>query len=278
MKIIDLANYTTVPSQSQLNLLKGFGLTRMIVGASFGQVARAQLQAGVAAGLEVEAYFWLSFGDTWKDTLDHGFTAIVGLPVQRVWLDLEETPSATPLQIIERIRDAVAYLQAKGLEVGLYTRAGWWMQYGIAAGDPEYTLPLFYAHYDGDPTCKWDEGEAFGEWPRARVIYKQYSGSTTEDGLNVDLDSICEEDMADYYNKAEVDAKVGALLGLGITHGQQIQAIGSALADHIQNHNDTSVSASTADIEKMLADLKQAEADLTARIQKAGEILNSPSS
>lgn len=278
IQVIDLANYSVVPSQSQLNFLKGFGLQRMIVGSSYGQVALAQLQAGIAAGLQVESYVWVKFDDTWQTIIDRGIAPLAGRPIHRVWLDLEDDPNESAEVVISRIREVVAHVHAiaPSLEVGLYTRAGWWnANAASAAGDAEYALPLFYAHYDGDPTCKWDT-EAFGRWTRDKVIYKQYHDSTDEDGVNVDLDSICEETMTDTYTKAEVDAKIGSLLGLGIAQGQQIAAIAGAFANHVQNHADTAVGASAADWQKIVDDIKAQQADLSARIEKAAEILGTP--
>lgn len=278
VSLIDIANFTAVPTPEQLALMKSLGLTTLIVGASYGIVARNQIIAGQAAKLNTEAYAFIEFSDNWKAPLDRALNAIAGLGIERLWLDLElQANGYTPDEICARIREATDYVEsiAPSIQVGYYSAAWWWNANcaGIAADDV-YARPLWFARY-GSPERGWEND--FGGWTAEHVIYHQYAGSVTYIGLNVDLNTILWEDnMADYYTKSEADATTGALLRLGIAQGEQIKALATAFADHVKNHSDSNNSPQAVASQKMVDDLTAAQKEINDRIIAAAAILGHP--
>jgi len=68
-----------------------------------------------------------------------------------------------------------------GVKFGVYTSASQWIPImGGYTGGSAY--PLWYAHYDGDPS--FDDFSAFGGWNSPAI--KQYQGSTNICGCGVD--------------------------------------------------------------------------------------------
>jgi len=191
-RAIDVANYTAVPTPAQVACLLTEGYDTAIVGASFGSVARPQLQAFAAGGMQVEVYAWVSFSGWWENLLDGALGAIAGLPVRRLWLDCEEETAMEPRTVIRRIEQAVEYVEEArpDLEVGIYTGAWWWSDF---AGNtaPFAHLPLWSAYYDNEPDIDFAQ-LPYGGW-RAPAI-EQYHGTVETCGLNTDRNVINEEE------------------------------------------------------------------------------------
>jgi GH25 family lysozyme M1 (1,4-beta-N-acetylmuramidase) len=106
--------------------------------------------------------------------------------VTRLWLDIEGTAywptSATDSQAIYRaLVDACTSL---GLVCGVYSNQNEWSSiFGSAAFSYGATLPLWYAHYDGQPT--FDDFIPFGGWGRPTI--KQFNDQGAKCGVSYDL-------------------------------------------------------------------------------------------
>lgn len=272
---IDVANFTEVMNPFQASLLRAFGVRRVIVGGSYGTIARAQLEASIANGFETEAYAWITAPFS-PLRIANVLNEIEGLAVKRIWLDAEDEAASqfSAAENIANIRSAIALVRLvrPDLEIGIYSGAGWWRaNTDDYSGDDICSLPLWFANYRNPDGVSDYRTLLFGGWPSAAMW--QYVDQETG-GLNTDRSMILEDNVVDSYSKAEVDEKVGALLRLGIAHGSQIAAVTTALADHVANHNDTSVNASEAALQQMVDDLKTAQEALTQRIESAAAILH----
>ena len=193
---IDFANYTPVPAPAQVAALRAAGFERAVIGCSFGAVARAQIAACAAGGIDVEAYAWLNAGPDWRAPIDRALTAIAGTPVRHLWLDYEE-PGLTE----QRLRDAIAFIEARrpDLALGIYTSAACWA--GVTGDFTRY--PLWLARYTDAPDPA--RVPLFGRWRSAAMW--QYRGSTTVAGFGpVDLSLILEEQRM--YTDREIDEKL----------------------------------------------------------------------
>jgi hypothetical protein len=205
---------------------------------------------------------------------------IEGLAIKRIWLDAEdEAAESYPVsENISSIRNAIAVVRAArpDLAIGIYSGAGWWRaNTGNYQGQDICSLPLWFANYRNPEFVTDYRSLLFGGWKTAAMW--QYAGTINTAGWNTDRNIILEDDVADlsnYYNKAEVDAKIGALLGLEIDLGNQIKAVASGLVEHCKNHNDTNVGTTVADFQKIVDELAAEQADLRDRIINAGKILN----
>lgn len=70
----------------------------------------------------------------------------------------------------------------RGVSLGMYTSASQWNP--ITGGTTKFgDLPLWYAHYDNNPT--YSDWKNFGGWTKPNV--KQYMGTTSTCGASVDL-------------------------------------------------------------------------------------------
>jgi hypothetical protein len=189
-KCLDVANYTPIPTAAEVACLVADGYERGIVGASYGSVARGQLEAFQDGGMEIEAYAWVSFADNWQHPLDHALAVIQGLPVTRLWMDCEEDPGAA--DVLTRIDDALAYVHnvRPDLEMGIYT-GGWWWKPNAGNSTRYGAMPLWTADYL-QPRDEADKPYLYGGWTEAAIW--QTAGSVQLCGLNADDNVILEED------------------------------------------------------------------------------------
>ena len=215
---IDVANYTDVPTPSQVQCLIDNGYSRAVVGCSYGTVAGAQLDAFVAGGMDVEAYAWISHP---LNTLliERALTVIAHRPVTRIWLDAEaDNGGRTPAGVVADINGAVEYVRKvrSDIRIGIYTGAWWWTP-NTGNSQETWGLPLWLANYR-DPGNPLAESEIPGGWTKANVALWQYAGTVETCGLNTDRNLIyAEEDemtpaqMAEL--KAYMDMKFIQLIG-----------------------------------------------------------------
>jgi hypothetical protein len=271
MSAIDVANFTAVPTDDQVRCLRDSGVTRAIVGASYGYVARGQWQAFAGGGLELEGYAWLTSQAWYDTTVGSALRQLAGLPVQRWWLDCEEDMGVLIVEAVrERIRHALSMFAATSPAArrGIYTTASWWQEqtngWDIVAEFPD--VDLFEAHYvhaDGDPCAGVDAERAqipafvpFGGWTSRAMV--QWHPSTRvcpadDTGLNVDLDEI-EEDPLSGPTKEEF----GALFELTVHTRDAVVAIGGAVVDlakHVYGQDEPRL----VDLGRQLDELKAKE-------------------
>lgn len=230
MKAADFANYTPVPSPAQLARLKELGYTKIIVGCSYGSVARPQMQACLDAGFNVEAYAWVSFKNDWQVVLDRALAAVAGLPVKRLWLDCEEEPMsgwdapsvATQTAVVARIDRAFKYVAAArpDLALGIYTGAWWWRP-----GTGDYTGFASYPLWSADYRAPTGAPSLYGGWQSVAVW--QFADKLAGSDLNADDNLILEE--ARMYTDAEIDAKVKEALALGVRNQQNIAELANGI-------------------------------------------------
>jgi len=200
---IDFANYTPVPTPANVACWRQQGYVRAIIGASYGSVAKRQILACQQGGMEVEAFAWVAFSGNWQLNIDRAVAVCRDTTVKRIWTDAEAPTGGQAATTIQRIAEAVAYIESFGFATGIYT-GGWWWKPNTRDSQAFKHLPLWTAEYkdpSGQPTL-------YGGWTKAAMW--QYAGTIQTCGLNTDRNVILEEGRM--YTDAEIDAKVGAVL------------------------------------------------------------------
>lgn len=213
----DLSNYTSDLSVASLEAWKGNGITHAIVQAIDPPAGyppgktRGQVVFLAANGFTVDAYIWLWFA-LGLDDIHHKLSLLDGLPVQRLWLDVEDLAAENYNQgaCEEKVAQALAacdgWQTARGvtLPTGIYT--GWWywtdqryMGKSTAFSDRD----LWDSNYDGHPVS--DETmlrdgrivpfEGYGGWERRAI--KQYWGTMgLHDIWGIDMNVLSAEEEA----------------------------------------------------------------------------------
>lgn len=179
----DFSNWQRVPTPEDIAALKALGVTRVIVGTSFGTHWVTQLRVCEEAGFEVQEYMFIGRFH----------------PTQRAWwLDVELS------ETVDEIRTAVAKYHPDGI----YTRRGIWQLLGVDLVSEFPGLKLWDANYGPLPRTF----TPYGGWTKADMTQWRDTMDIGT-GFAVDLNEYEEDEMAvDAYTKAETDAKVGALL------------------------------------------------------------------
>jgi len=199
---VDLSNYQGAPSQEVFNCFKNNGKDFAIIqiwegGYGINQNFVGNWQKAKAAGITyVDAYAFFcnncngntpaNICTSIKNTLPSGFDGMV-------WLDIEDcngcwTGAAATRMIFAQA--VAATCTALGLRLGVYSGNGSWGQvFGSASydGGALKLLPLWYAHYDSNPSFSDWNNIKFGGWSSPNI--KQYQGSTSFCGTTVDFDA-----------------------------------------------------------------------------------------
>lgn len=190
-KAIDISHWSVHSSdykiyQSDVDAWKNSGVEHAIVGTQREERTRQQLDLLTQNGISTDAYVWLNW-----DTASHGSMAdqikealdtVDGYDIGTLWLDVEETPDGqTPSELTSLVQQAVDAFNAEAAARGLDTRVGIYSCYGFWTSSMGNTtafkdLPLWYAHYDDDPTFSDWDGLGFGGW--TDPWGKQYVGNT----------------------------------------------------------------------------------------------------
>jgi len=103
----------------------------------------------------------------------------------RAWLDIEgsqywSSSSTTNKNFYQALVDAC---KTYGIRCGVYSSASQWSSiFGSTSYSYGNTLPLWYAHYDNNPS--FSDYSAFGGWSSPHA--KQYSGDVTQCSMGVD--------------------------------------------------------------------------------------------
>ncbi len=165
---------------------KEVGVKRVIVRASIESetkkaIARQQCEMVAQARLELHIYGWPYWGDSISAQVRAHCDLVFGLPVKRYWLDCEASDIMwTVDEMLAKIREAV---DAATIPAGIYTTLAWWRQW-TGHTDAFATLPLWYAHYDYDPTFA-DFSPGAG-WDKPEM--KQYNDRSQFGDMNVYLE------------------------------------------------------------------------------------------
>jgi GH25 family lysozyme M1 (1,4-beta-N-acetylmuramidase) len=106
-----------------------------------------------------------------------------GATIGMLWLDIEGTQYWMD-QASNRnfFNSLVSGCQAAGVHCGVYTSASQWNPImGSFSGGSN--MPLWYAHYDGNPS--FSDFSGFGGWSKPAM--KQYRGDVSACGVGIDL-------------------------------------------------------------------------------------------
>ena len=106
---------------------------------------------------------------------------VAGLPIGRLWLDIEVFPAGRSVAQLEALIQQ-GFDVCGNVECGIYTGKWWWDAY--MRGSTRFShVPLLYAYYDEVASLDTWSYQAFGGWPLATG--KQYSYGYSC-GVNVD--------------------------------------------------------------------------------------------
>jgi len=126
------------------------------------------------------------------------YVSQIGVAINRVWLDVEKTPSGwttTPATNCAYFKAVLAGLKALGTKfpsVGVYSSQNFWGQImGATKCDIDYThTPLWFAAYnskfDQTPFTGIKQGTVVA-WPATTPAVVQFHGTTTICGVSVDF-------------------------------------------------------------------------------------------
>lgn len=121
-----------------------------------------------------EAYIYDYLTDaTWVGNALAGLTVLSALRPGRVWLDVEDTTSASVKTRAEKVSGDLASISQGGFERGIYTGKWFWTGYmnNTTAFASE---PLWDSNYDGVTNTAVDF-HPYGGW--TFCTYKQYAGT-----------------------------------------------------------------------------------------------------
>ncbi len=245
MKAIDISNWQPVPTPAQLEFLKTQGVTRGIVGVSYGNVGSMQLAAMRDAGLEIQAYAWLKFPFVLNEQeMIRAYNLIRDLPVTRLWIDVEDVPTAAYANAAD-VKAAIQWwkVQRPDLPVGIYT-ADWWWKWNMADVFDTFDVPLWVAYYPSEPPDLASlEAYLPGHWQLSDVDMWQYANGGPGD-LEADW-SLIIGDGRMKYDDAKLDEIFTNILGNAAQNGAMINSLGHGLGQvaqdfyaHIYNNGD----------------------------------------
>jgi len=110
-----------------------------------------------------------------------------------VWIDVENCEGCwkgSPKTRLKFVQAVVKKCNETGMELGVYSGLGVWESvFGKAGfdGGSLKKLPLWYSHYDDDPSFKDWPSVKFGGWEKPAI--KQYKGSTPYCKTTVDFNA-----------------------------------------------------------------------------------------
>lgn len=203
MKATDISNYTSDLTSETLAAWKADGVELVIVqavdppaGYPAGKT-REQIQACLDAGLAVDAYVWLWFDLDVTDIL-HKLTLLDGLPIRRLWLDVEDTAAVkySTVACKTKVSAALGLCDAYPTTewTGIYT-GGWFWRDTRYMGDTTAfdNRDLWDSNYDGNPDTA--AFTPYGGWEECAI--KQWQGTSDYLGVSgVDLNVLSEQEAA----------------------------------------------------------------------------------
>ncbi|KAJ5071007.1 gh family 25 lysozyme 3-related [Anaeramoeba ignava] len=104
-----------------------------------------------------------------------------------LWFDIEQCSGCwnDASSNVAFIKEAVEKAQQLGVNVGIYSSEGEWSA-TVGSSSAFSNLPLWYAHYDGEPNFNDQWAYSFGGWSSPAM--KQYYDSSSVCYSNVDVD------------------------------------------------------------------------------------------
>lgn len=270
---IDLSNYSGAVSAEQAQALKDVGIVLAIVQAVSPPpgyptgVTRQQVQACTAAGIVVDAYIWLWFDLNAAD-IQAKLALLDGLPVRRLWLDVEDQAAEKYDQATTeaKVRGALGLCDdwlgtaAADWSTGIYTGGWFWRDPRYMANTTTFKdRDLWDSNYDGvaDATV----GFAFyGGW--GYVAIKQFHGTTTLAGVpNVDLNVLSESEAAKLTQATE-DPRDKHIEDLLTTIGVMGDDVADSLANTgaVLHRLSAEVESSAVNVDAVVAELRRLRA------------------
>ena len=175
---VDISNWSGYITAAQAECWKREGIRFVVCGTQVFDTCRQQLAVATEAGLKVEAYVYLYLDGDPEYQVRAARRTISGFPVDRLWLDFEDSDPC-PMPIIDFIRKSVS--ACGDFPCGIYTGSWWWTP--RMGQTTEFAhLPLWIAHYDG--VAKLDSPPLAPGW---YPTMKQYRGSHELCGVTVDV-------------------------------------------------------------------------------------------
>lgn len=119
-----------------------------------------------------------------KTQVDQLISALSGSRYGMIWVDVENYKWTGDMAYNRQfILDCVAQIRARGKTPGIYSSYYNWKSIVGISWDGVKDVPLWYAHYDNDPSFR--DFTPFGGWSKPAI--KQYAGDKSVCGAGVDL-------------------------------------------------------------------------------------------
>lgn len=203
---IDVSNYTGPLQQETLRRWRDDHGVGLVIVQSLDPpagyppgVTIQQLQACAQFGMAVDAYLWLWTHSDARADMARKLRIVddSGVPIRKVWMDIEDTAASTPDYRIQQAREALrvidAWCAARGVPgAGVYSAKWYWPTY--MGNTREFgSRELWDADYDGVPDNEhgWSP---YGGFVSRRI--KQYAGTSTlagQGGIDLNVLSTAEE-------------------------------------------------------------------------------------
>lgn len=161
---VDISFWEMATSQAEMDCFWDSGVRHVVVGTQVRDITRQQLAMAVRRGMSVDAYVYLYWDGNPAAQVQEAFDRVSGFPIQRMWLDLEQSAGGLGSNVINtQIQQALDTCRTHGVECGFYTGSGFWND---ATGNTSRwsDVPMWYAHYDGRTSLSDWPGEHFGAW------------------------------------------------------------------------------------------------------------------
>lgn len=193
LNCVDMSRWGGEFTLAEAEAMRALGVHTNIPGSGpggYGQWTRQQAGMTLTAGLRLEGYGFVEWGDcsrerarSWAEQCGDSFGPHLDR-VLRFWADFEEVPVPRPR---ERAWDFIDFffeaVDAIFPEVGFYGAR--WFHVGHLGNPTRWSArQLWNAWYDGDPDI---DGLPYGGWTRDQVAIEQYQGTTLVAGHSVDL-------------------------------------------------------------------------------------------
>jgi len=162
---VDVSFWETPLAQSEMDCFWASGVRHVIVGTQDEGITREQLAMAVSRGMTVDAYVYLYWNTSLPVQIDEAFRRVQGLPIGRMWLDIEQNPGTLGSNTLSAdVQQALTECQAQGtVQCGIYTGPGFWKTY-MSDTSAFTAVPLWWAEYDSMTSLSTWSTEHFGGW------------------------------------------------------------------------------------------------------------------
>jgi len=186
-------------SSTSWTCLKSNGMSFMVARAwksygAFDSNAPNNLKNARSAGISyTDVYMFPCRSQSATTQVNSMLSGLSGSSYGMVWIDVEENPSSgcgwgtDYTSNCNYVASIASALKAKGVSVGIYSSQYEWelVMGSRGACTSLKSYPLWYAHYDNNPSMSDFTNYGFGGWTKANI--KQYAGDKTLCSVGVDL-------------------------------------------------------------------------------------------